>query len=473
MLKQLSLSEYLRLSENSKRVAVYREFVCDDLTPYVCLEAIRDKGKSCALLESAILDTEVGQYSLIAFDPVASFCAAADPQKPILSLLREQIMHMRCSEDPQLAPLVGGAVGFISYDAVRQFEIISDRHAKAKIPDFYFDFYRMFISFDHMKKTMTISYVIDNAGPEKSYHDAMQEIVELKKRLSEPSLRLHKSTAVIGKLQEEMDDQQFIEKVKLAKEYIKAGDAFQIVLSRSFKKPYSGSLFDVYRALRMTNAAPFMFYIQTPDFAVAGASPERLVQLKQGKIQTMPIAGTRARCEDQDELIANELLADPKEDAEHMMLVDLGRNDLGSVAEAGSVCVKKLKNVRHFAHVTHLVSIIEANLKKGCDALDVLKAAFPAGTLSGAPKIRAMQIIDELEESKRGLYGGAICTIDGLGQMDSCIAIRMAVLQDGMITVRSGAGIVFDSDPEKEAQETRQKAKGVLDAIKMVEEKVL
>lgn len=485
MFKQLTLDDFLKLSTTRKRVAVYREFPCDDLTPYVCFEMVRRQGPGCALLESAIKDKEVGRYSLIAFDPIGSMRvdknhsrfrsngADNDLKGPALESLRHLLAEMRCAADPNLPPLVGGAVGFLSYDAVRHFEVIPDRHTQGSVPDFLFDFHRTYIAFDHIKGSITISVVVDGGGSEQTYAKAMEEIVSLKAKLSQPGSREKRTIAAPSAFKDEMSDEAFCEKVKKAKEYIAQGDAFQIVVSRSFQKSFSGSLFDVYRALRMANPSPFMFYIETEELAVAGASPERLIKLEKNKVQTMPIAGTRPRCQEKDDAVGQDLLADPKEDAEHMMLVDLGRNDLGAIAEVGSVQVKELKTVRHFAHVTHLVSILEADLRSGLDALDALKAAFPAGTLSGAPKIRAMQIIDELEESRRGLYGGAVCTIDNNGEMDSCIAIRMAVLQDGIITVRAGAGVVFDSDPMKEAEETRHKAKGVLEAIRMVEEGVL
>lgn len=485
MFKQLTLDDYLKLSTTRKRVAVYREFPCDDLTPSVCFEMVRSQSPGCALLESAIKDKEVGRYSLIAFNPIGSFRVekkrvhfrsngtSRNLNGPELENLRNLLDQMRCAEDPLLPPLVGGAVGFLSYDAVRHFEAIPDRHPEGTIPDFLFDFHRNYIAFDHIKGSITISVVVDGTGSEQTYAKAVDEIIELKAKLSQPPSRVKRTAAAPCPFKEEMSDEVFCEKVRRAKEYIAQGDAFQIVLSRSFQKSFSGSLFDVYRAMRMANPSPFMFYIETQELSVAGASPERLIKLEKGKVQTMPIAGTRLRCKEKDDAVAQALLADSKEEAEHMMLVDLGRNDLGAISEVGTVDIKELKAVRHFAHVTHLVSIIEAELRSGLDALDALKAAFPAGTLCGAPKIRAMQIIDELEESRRGLYGGAVCTIDNNGEMDSCIAIRMAVLQDGIISVRTGAGVVFDSDPMKEAEETRHKAKGVLEAIRMVEEGIL
>jgi anthranilate synthase component 1 len=258
--------------------------------------------------------------------------------------------------------------------------------------------------------------------------------------------------------------------VERAKQYIVHGEAFQVVLSRLFKKPYTVSPFAIYRSLRSVSPAPYMFYLPIDNSVILGASPERLVSVQGKQVGINPIAGTRRRTAESDlDAITQDLLSDKKECAEHTMLVDLARNDLGSTCLPGSVKVSELMRVRHFSHVSHIASTVVGQLKTEKDALDVLAAVFPAGTLSGAPKIRAMEIIDELEVSRRGLYGGVICRIDNQGDLDSCIAIRMAVLQDGIATVRTGAGIVYDSNPQAEADETRQKAQGVLEAIRLAE----
>ncbi|MES2122204.1 MAG: chorismate-binding protein [Chlamydiota bacterium] len=487
MLKKLSVEEFLKLAEIKPRVAVYQEFPCDDMTPSMCLQALQSKGIGVALLESAIKDKELGRYSLLAFDPIATFRVEGDhvdfqvesvPQRfsgSSFAQLRNALDRLRCAPDHQLPPLIGGSVGFLSYDAVRLFEKIPDRHPNtSQIPDLFFIFHRIHIAFDHFKGTIIFSIAVNvGANPEEDYRKALQEIADLRTLLASPFKREHSLGGKIAPIVEEMGDALFCEKVRKAKELIEKGDIFQVVLSRTFRMAYDRPPFDVYRALRLTNPSPFMFYLETEQFAVAGASPERLIKMEKGVLQTMPIAGTRPRVLGEEERIEKELLSDPKEDAEHMMLVDLGRNDLGRIAKVGTVSVKELKTVRHFSQVTHLISILEAQIKEGCDALDALEAAFPAGTLSGAPKIRAMEIIDELEESRRGLYGGAICTIDNQGELDSCIAIRMAFFQDGEVSVRTGAGIVLDSDPESEAMETRHKARGVLNAIHMVQEGII
>ncbi len=487
MLKQLSEEEFIRLAAIKPRVAVYQEFPCDDMTPSMCLQALQSKGTGIALLESAIRDKELGRYSLLAFDPIATFRVEGDrvdflvehvPQHlsgPTIAQLRIALTHLRCAHDHQLPPLIGGSVGFLSYDAVRLFEKIPDCHPNtSQIPELFFLFHRSHIAFDHFKGTILFSIAVNvGANPEEDYRKALKEIADLRAQLASPFKRERALGGKISPVVEEVGDALFCEKVRKAKEFIEKGDIFKVVLSRTFRMAYEGAPFDVYRALRLTNPSPFMFYLETEKFAVAGASPERLIKMEKGVVQTMPIAGTRPRLPGQEERIEKELLSDPKEDAEHMMLVDLGRNDLGRIAEVGTVSVKELKTPRHFSQVTHLVSILEAQIKEGCDALDALEAAFPAGTLSGAPKIRAMEIIDELEESRRGLYGGAICTIDNQGELDSCIAIRMAFFQDGEVTVRTGAGVVLDSDPESEAMETRHKALGVINAIQMVQEGII
>jgi anthranilate synthase component 1 len=269
----------------------------------------------------------------------------------------------------------------------------------------------------------------------------------------------------------DLDDAAYERLVRQAKEYILAGDIFQVVLSRGFTMPCPASPFAVYRALRMVNPSPFMFYLQHNGYAVAGASPERLVRTQGRRVETMPIAGTRPRGEGaEDARLEAELLADPKERAEHMMLVDLARNDLGQVAEPGTVVVEELGAVQRLSKVMHLTSRVAATLRSDRDGLDALRVALPAGTLSGAPKIRAMEIIDELEHSRRGLYGGAVGYLDGSGHTDSCIAIRMAEIADGVARVRAGAGIVHDSDPAAEAAETRHKARGVIEAVRLAVE---
>lgn len=486
MADQLSLEEFLELAKQGKRVAVFQEISSDFVTPISAYHALKAAGEKAVLLESGEKEEEVGRHSFIGLGPVAQFSSkglsstvtsagkkreySGHPFESLRALLAQQ----RCVVSPSLPLLAGGAIGFITYDAVRLFEKVPDRHVDSTdLPDIFFLFHEAMIIFHHLKGTVTFSVVVDvGDDPAQDYTRAMQKIEKIKKRLTEANgFEKRLPHLENGAVFADLDDESYCGITEQAKSFVSKGDAFQIVLSRSFKKETQASPLDIYRALRTLNPSPFMFLIETEGFALVGASPERLVSLKEGIVETMPIAGGRPRGKGEEDLaLEKELLADEKEQAEHMMLVDLGRNDLGRICKPGSVKVKELKTVRRFSHVMHLVSKVTGVLKEEYDALDALQAVFPAGTLSGAPKIRAMEIIDELESSRRGIYGGAICQIDSRGDMDSCIAIRTAFIKDGIATVRAGAGIVYDSVPQSEADESRHKARAVLEAIKIAEE---
>ncbi len=472
MFAQLTQEEFKTAYHNQKRGIVYREFPCDDLTPIQAFLSL-NAGEGAVLLESAVKDEEMGRYSLLAIEPFATFSSTGVVEP--LEALRQTLKTLSLPPNPNYPPLVGGGVGFATYDAIRLFEEIPNRHPPCHgLPDLLFLFHAVHIAFDHSKESLLISVNVALTGDEdRDYAFALQKIEEILLKIKSPPIKLEKKVMPETPFCEEMSDAVFCQMVEKAKEHIVKGDIFQVVLSRTFSCPFEGNPFDVYRALRMTNPSPFMFYIQMNDYAIAGASPERLVKLEGSKLQTMPIAGTKSRVAGEEEKAVLELMQDPKEDAEHMMLVDLGRNDLGIIAKIGTVHVAQLKNPRYFPHVIHLVSQIEAQIAEGYDALDALKATFPAGTLTGAPKISAMHIIDALEGSARGIYGGCVCTIDNHGNLDSCIAIRTAFIKEGIASVRAGAGIVFDSDPWKEAEETRAKAKGVIQAIQLAGRGVL
>jgi anthranilate synthase component 1 len=310
--------------------------------------------------------------------------------------------------------------------------------------------------------------------PTQAYEQAQGKIKNLIKKISSFSSVHEMSSShplsINSCYESDVSDEAFVQLVEQAQDYIKKGDAFQIVLSRCFKKNYHSKPFDIYRALRQVSPAPYMFYLPLKDRVIVGASPERMVSVYQRQVSINPIAGTRRRLDqEQDQKMEQELLCDEKELAEHRMLVDLARNDLGRVCDIGSIRVEELTKVKHYSHVSHITSIVTGTLAKSYDFLDAFAASFPAGTLSGAPKIRAMQIIDELEHSRRGLYGGAIGRLDGAGNFESCIAIRMASLKDGVATIRTGAGIVHGSNPQAEAEETHQKASSLLAAINFAE----
>ncbi|HBI22502.1 MAG TPA: anthranilate synthase component I [Legionella sp.] len=488
MLKHLSFDEFLGFAKSAKRVAVFREILADRLTPIGIVESLAEEMLDGAILESGRQQEDAGRYSLISFGAHAQLSAQngvvsqrigttiTSHQSHPFSVLRQMMAELTCVGQPDRMDFVSGAIGFLTYDGVRLFESIPDRHVPANpLPDLFVNFYQTTLMFDHHQHTLLISLVVEiGDNPSADYLLAQEKINQLIAKITratgvEPTpAQCHSETPV----EVDVSDVEFSQLVARAKDYIIAGDAFQIVLSRCFKKKHLATPFDIYRALRRVSPAPYMFYLPYNDSIILGASPEKLIRVHDREVSINPIAGTRQRMNKtaiESQRIRDELLSDEKEQAEHMMLVDLARNDLGAVCKPGSIQIKALLNIKHFSHVSHITSVITGQLRDDMDAFDALAAAFPAGTLSGAPKIRAMQIIDALETSRRGMYGGAICRFDYQGNLDSCIAIRMAVLQDGVATVRTGAGIVYDSDPQSEANETRQKAQSVLDALDLAE----
>lgn len=455
-----------------KRVAIYREVPADRLTPVGIIENLSAEMQSGAILESGSAHHSGGRYSFIMFDLIDQLVLEKkSTDKNPLHALRESLQKFSCSGPAHILNLMNNGIGFFTYDAIRFFEDIPDRHSDAALPEIVFNFYQTHLTFDHFQQKLYIALSVQiGANPQNDYELAQKKIQNILTKISKPTetsfqrnLKLrdnqHPETQV------DLSDESFMQKVLQAKKYIEAGDAFQIVLSRRFMRPYQSSAFEIYRALRRVSPAPYMFYLNFKGQTILGASPEKFISVIQGEVTINPIAGTRSRAKLTPEQIEQELMHDKKERAEHTMLVDLARNDLGSVCCANSVFVQQFLQVKHFSHVSHLTSTVNGKLPQDKDALDAFAAAFPAGTLSGAPKIRAMAIIDELENSKRGIYGGAICRIDHQGNLDSCIAIRMAQLKDQTAIIRTGAGIVFDSDPYSEAQETKFKAQGMLEAI--------
>ena len=492
MFKNLLYEDFLKLSEKNKRIVYYREISADSITPILAYEALGSDTADGALLESDPRDGLNNRYSYICLYPYCKFSvngteATVEENGQVreitispIAALRETLKANRSYFDHPLTGFVGGAVGFISYDAVRLFENVPDRHiSQRSSPDILLKFYETNIIFDHKSNKAIIAVLAKVEGnANESYKSAVQKtefiinkIFSFKFQQMIPNLYNNREGGVNSAVSVSIDDESFKTRVRKAKEYIGKGDAFQIVLSRCFSRPYSANSFSIYRALRMTNPSPYMFYLENGAMTMAGSSPEKLVSIENGTVETCPIAGTRkcGRNTEEDNALAMELLADEKENAEHVMLVDLARNDLGAVCVPGSVKIKNYKQVHNFSRVMHITSRVEGTLRKDKDVLDVLMAVFPAGTLSGAPKIRAMEIIDELEDSRRGLYGGAVCLIDGKGNFNSCIVIRTVVLSEGVACVQAGAGIVFDSDPQLEAEETRHKAEAVLNAIELAE----
>jgi anthranilate synthase component 1 len=490
----MTFQEFEALSEKGARVAVYKRIPADTITPISVYRALAEKGKRSFILDSAEREGDTGRYSFLGFNPFlhlqATGCDVTEIEgsqeknynKDPRVALRELFEKYRTVPQENLPPFTGGAIGFFSYDTVRLQESIPDRHPKEdSIPDIAFSFYDSCIAFDHQTKVATVFQIVDLIGDSRAVFDkGMEKIESLLENISKsnPAIISRPKSESIEQNSEEVKvdigDEEFIGMVERAQQYIREGDIFQVVLSRRFQKKTTAEPFDIYRALRIACPSPYLFFLQDLDFSVAGASPEKLIAIQDKLITCNPLAGTRPRRSGEEQArIEEDLLNDPKEKAEHVMLVDLGRNDVGAVATPGSVYVKSFMNLQRLSHVTHISSEITGKLRDGLDSIDGIKSSLPAGTLSGAPKVRAMEIIDELETSKRGLYGGGICYIDNQGNVDSCIAIRMAVIRDGVATVRTGAGVVLDSIPRKEADETRYKAAGVLQAIKLAEEGLL
>ncbi len=470
MIQPLTLSEFKMLAKNAGRIAVFQEILAGKLTPFTIYSLLNKAFKTEGMMLEDLHQKEYARYSFICFEPIASLKIDNDDDRQPLAALRDLQSKLVYSTRTEVADLITSAAGFITYDVVRHFETIPDRHAAdPSLPILLFNFYALSVTFDHEKQTILISTLVEVSDQlEQVYNQAQQKIMSVIKLLAMSS---DETDPVIEKkaapsIEVDTSDSDFMRMVEKAKAYIIQGDAFQIVLSRCFKRRYSVSPLEIYKTLRRVSPAPFMFYFPTETNVIMGASPERFIRVHNNQVTVNPIAGTRKLTEETTrDAITADLLSDKKELAEHMMLVDLARNDVGAVSDPGSVQVNELLQVKHYSHVSHITSTVSGQLQEKYDALDAFAAAFPAGTLSGAPKIRAMQIIDELETSRRGLYGGAICRLDSLGNFDSCIAIRMAVLKNGIATIRTGAGIVYDSNPAAEAQETHQKARSMLDAI--------
>ncbi len=470
-MQALTLNEYKTLAQKAKRIAVFREIAAGGLTPIHTYRLLSKKyGDEKGVILESLQKQELNRYSYICFNPLASLKISHGEDRNPIQMLRDLQSQFSFSTRDDVASAINCAVGFMTYDIVRYFENIPDRHTvDPLLPVLLFHFYTLNLTFDQKNQSVLISTVVEvSNNHEIDYLNACQNIEEIIQLLASTSPKMPALSELTEptKIHVDISDHDFIDKINKAKEYIVAGDAFQIVLSRCFKRHYSVAPLDIYKTLRQVSPSPFMFYFPTEAGVILGASPERMVSVINREITVNPIAGTRTRLHgNTDEFITEELLSDIKELAEHMMLIDLARNDVGSVSKPGSVAVNELLQVKHYSHVSHIVSTVKGQLKDNLDAFDAFSAAFPMGTLSGAPKIRAMEIIDELETSRRGIYGGAICRIDALGNLDSCIAIRMASLRDGVATIRVGAGIVYDSDPASEVEETRQKAKAMLHAI--------
>lgn len=429
-------------------VPITRNLAYDSLTPILAYSAIGGVGST--MMESAY-DEGYGKYSFIGINPLATLRAIG--RKVSIEFGSERAEH-ECDPYSLLPEFTKGrkVFGFVTYDGVRVKEVLPDRHPPKHVPDFFFRLYKTVICFDHHAQKLIITH--EGSGSE------LDQVIERLFTISTmPPASNHEKVVLLP----DVSDEEYAAKVVKAKEYIRKGDIFQVVLSRTFSGESYLAPFALYRALRKLNPTPYLYLFEEAEFAVAGASPELLVGVKDNVIETVPIAGT---CKKGDDI--NELLNDPKETAEHIMLVDLARNDVGAVAKAGTVTVTKFKNVKSYSHVSHIVSHVVGQLESDkYNPFDVVRSVLPAGTLSGAPKIRAMEIIDELEMTRRGLYGGAVMMIDQDGSLTAAIAIRTMFMQNHQIELRVGAGIVYDSVPEKEVQETYLKARGGMASIEL------
>ncbi len=472
----MGFEEYDRLSAGGGLVPVYREMPGDLMTPVSAFRAISARSQRAFLLESVAGGERLARYSFLGRDPVSTLeVRATAPGLPLggETLLAEVRARVGTSvaDVPDLPRFTGGAVGYLTYDAVRLFERIPARHPPRNQPIASFSFYRSLVAFDHARQRLVLIADVE-AGRAVEFARAQAVLDGLQEDLVAPPREAARRRAPGGPVDETSvlgDGSGFLAGVERAKEHIGAGDIFQVVLSRQHTMACGADPFDVYRALRMVNPSPYMYFLKDGDSAIAGASPEMLARVENGRVETRPLAGTRPRSADPalDQRLEDALRTDAKERAEHLMLVDLGRNDLGRVCRFGSVTVPELMAVERYSHVMHLVSSVTGDLAPGKDALDALVATFPAGTLSGAPKIRAMELIDALEPAPRGLYGGTLGYLDLRGNLDFCIAIRTLVMEAGRVTLQAGAGIVADSDPRAELLETEAKAGAMREAIRL------
>lgn len=480
-----SIDEVRKYAETGKYdvVPVSCEILSDFTTPIETIRILKNNSTHAYMLESAQSDEKWGRYTFLGYNPKLEITCmngeltygdktiqTEDPS----SIIRELLSHFRSPKLSYLPSFTGGLVGYFSYDYLGYAEPttrcnVTDTENFKDVDLMLFD---KVIAFDHVRQKLILITNMSLENVDEGYAEAIRELEELIDLLKNGEKVEETEGKLLGEVTPLFSKEEYCAMVEKAKNYIFEGDIFQIVLSNRLAAPFEGSLLNTYRVLRTVNPSPYMFYFAGTDVEVAGASPETLVKLENGILRTFPLAGTRPRgkTEEEDKRLEKELLADEKELAEHNMLVDLGRNDLGKISEFGTVEVEKLRTIERYSHVMHIGSTVRGKIASDYDALDAIEAVLPAGTLSGAPKIRACQLIGELENNKRGIYGGAIGYIDFTGNMDTCIAIRIAYKKNGKVFVRSGAGIVADSVPEKEYEECLNKARAVLNSLTLAQE---
>ena len=479
------LANLKKLKENKEYTLapVSMEILSDFITPIEAMRILKAASTHAYLLESAKANENWGRYTFLGFEPELSISCidgkmnvdgkefeCGDPT----NYLRDLLKKYKSPRISSLPPFTGGLVGYFSFDFINYKEPSTKMNIDDSegFRDIDLMLFKDVIAFDNVKqKIILITNIELTKDLDVEYEKALKRLNSIKELLH-TGKKSFEGGKLLGEVTPLFSKDEFSKMIGKAKHHIKEGDIFQIVLSNRLQANFEGSLFDTYRVLRTVNPSPYMFYFSGTDVEVAGASPETLVKLEDGILHTFPLAGTRPRgkSEKEDKELETELLADEKELAEHNMLVDLGRNDLGKISKFGSVVVEKFHSIERYSHVMHIGSTVRGEIRPEYDALNALEAVLPAGTLSGAPKIRACQLIEELENNKRGIYGGAIGYIDFTGNMDTCIAIRLAYKKNGKVFIRSGAGIVADSDPDKEYIESINKAGAVVDALKKAQE---
>ena len=479
-----SLSEVRKIASAGKYnvLPLSCELLSDFTTPIETMRILKNVSTHCYMLESAQANETWGRYTFLGFDPKLEITCIDGEMKAgnfrvktdnPSGYLRQLLADYKSPRFDYLPPFTGGLVGYFSYDYLGYSEPTVRREVEdtEDFKDVDLMLFDKVIAFDNLKQKIILIVNMPLDDVEVGYNKAVMELGQLANLIKNGEKKKEPSGKLLGKVTPLFDKEQFCGMVEKAKHYIREGDIFQIVLSNRLSAPFEGSLLNTYRMLRTINPSPYMFYFSGTDVEVAGASPETLVKLENGVLHTFPLAGTRPRGKtaEEDKALEAELLADEKELAEHNMLVDLGRNDLGKVSRFGTVKVEKLHSIERYSHVMHIGSTVRGEIAQDKDALDASEAVLPAGTLSGAPKLRACRLIGELENNKRGIYGGAIGYIDFTGNMDTCIAIRIAYKKNGKVFVRSGAGIVADSVPEKEFEECLNKARSSLKALELAQ----
>lgn len=489
-----SLEEFKKLSTQGNIIPIYEELLADTETPVSVYLKVKDESRYSFLFESVEGGEKIGRYTFIGYNPfmifeikgkqfsitprhedVAVLPKLVDSSMHPLEALKKIFAHCKTVPIPGLPRFTGGAVGYFGYETIQLVEDIpSAPHDELGLSDAILMFFDTLLVFDAVKRKVVIianAYIPEGATGhilEAEYEKAVGEIQRLKTILNK-QVKSEFSSSFIGNVEKEMTKEKYFQIVEKAKHYIVEGDIFQVVPSQRMRAKFTGDPFNIYRMLRVINPSPYLYFISIDGVNIIGSSPELLVRVEQRSVETRPIAGTRKRgsTPEEDERIEKELLADEKERAEHLMLVDLGRNDIGRISEFGSVTVTQFMVIEKYSHVMHIVSNVKGTLRKELMPLDALYSCFPAGTLSGAPKIRAMEIIAELEPVKRGVYGGAIGYLDFSGNLDSCIAIRTIVVKDNVAYFQAGGGVVYDSIAEKEYQETIDKMSATIQAVQL------